>query len=394
VVTRTFDAPRALVFKAWTELERLARWWGPKGFTWVSSKLELRPGGIFHYCMRSPAGQEICGKFVYREIVKPERIVFVNSFSDETGGTVRAPFDPNWPLEILNTLTFVEQEGRTTLTLRGYPTGATEAERKVFGDQFKSMEQGFSGTLDQLDEYLKESSEKASTGRKTSFVKEPGKPTIVMQRVFDAPRKLVFEAWTKPEHTSRWMLGPSGWTMPVCEIDLRPGGAWHFAWQHSNGDKMEMRGEYREVSPPERLVSTESWGGNWPETLNTLELEEKDGKTTLTQTMLFPSVEARDRAAKSGMEEGVEPSFNRLADVLTGLSGTAGTARVSTSGRTAPDLLITRVFDAPRDTLFEAWSKRKSHAVVRAEGIRGDNLRHGAKGRWCVSVRAARIGWE
>lgn len=348
VITRTFDAPRELVFKAWTDAERLARWWGPKEFTWVSGKVDLRPGGMFHYCMRSPNGQEMWGKFVYREVAKPERIVFVNSFSDEKGGTVRAPFNANWPLEILNTLTLTENEGRTKLTLRGYPTGATEAERKTFEEAFKSMEQGFGGTFDQLAGYLRKTSEEARVPRKTSFIAEAGKPTIVMKRVFDAPRKLVFEAWTNPEHVSRWMLGPSGWTMPVCEIDLRPGGAWHFVWQHSKGEKMEMRGVYREIVPPERLVATESWGGDWPETVNTLTLAEEDGKTTITQTMLFPSVEARDRAAKSGMEEGVEPSFNRLADVL---------ATMAASGKAAPDLLMTRVLDAPRERVFEAWSK-------------------------------------
>src|SRR5262250_1643901 len=89
---------------------------------------------------------------------------------------------------------------------------------------------------------------------------------IVMTRVFDAPRRLVFDAWTKPEHVACWMLGPEGWTMPVCEIDLRPGGSWHFVWRRSDLTdrshltEMEMRGVYREVVPPERLVSTESWG--------------------------------------------------------------------------------------------------------------------------------------
>ncbi len=154
VITRVFDAPRELVFKAWTESERLARWWGPKGFTWVSAKLDLRPGGVFHYCMRSPDGREMWGKFVYREILAPERIVFVNSFSDEEGNTVRAPFSSDWPLEVLNTLTLAEHEGRTMLTLRGYPINATESERKAFEAGYESMKQGFKGTLDQLAHYL------------------------------------------------------------------------------------------------------------------------------------------------------------------------------------------------------------------------------------------------
>ena len=151
-------------------------------------------------------------------------------------------------------------------------------------------------------------------------VTTPSEREIVMTRGFAAPRRLVWEAWTKPEHLPRWMLGPEGWTMPVCEIDLRPGGAWRFVWRRADGTEMEMRGEYREVVAPERLVSTESWGGDWPETLNTLTLAEEDGKTTITEMVLYPSREARDAALKTGMQDGVSLSFDRLAEYLTSLA--------------------------------------------------------------------------
>lgn len=142
----------------------------------------------------------------------------------------------------------------------------------------------------------------------------PSDREVVMTREVEAPRELVFDAWTKPEHVQQWMLGPSGWTMPVCEIDLRPGGAWRFVWGRADGTEMEMRGEYREVTPPERLVSTESWGGDWPETINTVTFSEEDGKTTITQTVLYPSREARDAALETGMKDGVSLSFDRLAE--------------------------------------------------------------------------------
>ena len=150
-------------------------------------------------------------------------------------------------------------------------------------------------------------------------VTTPTDREIVMTRVFDAPRSLVFEAWTNPEYLPRWMLGPEGWTMPVCEIELRPGGAWHFVWRKSDGAEMAMRGVYKEITPPERLVFTEVWGGNWPETLNTLMLSEEDAKTTMTSTVLYPSKEARDAALKTGMKEGVAQSYDRLADYLASL---------------------------------------------------------------------------
>jgi uncharacterized protein YndB with AHSA1/START domain len=139
---------------------------------------------------------------------------------------------------------------------------------------------------------------------------------IVMTRVVDAPRRLVFEAYTNPKHLPHWMLGPEGWTMPVCEIDLRPGGAWRFVWRRSDGSEMGMGGVYKEVVPPERLVSTEAWGGDWPETLNTLVLSEQDSKTTITSRMLYPSKEARDAALETGMREGASQGFDRLDEYL------------------------------------------------------------------------------
>src|SRR2546425_9264771 len=140
----------------------------------------------------------------------------------------------------------------------------------------------------------------------------PSDREIVVTRVVKAPRRLVFEAWTDPRHLPHWLLGPQGWTMPVCEIDLRPGGAWHFVWRRSDGTEMGMGGVYREIAPPERLVATESWGGDRPETPNTLVLTEKDGRTTITQTMLYPSREARDATLETGMEGGSSENFDRL----------------------------------------------------------------------------------
>jgi len=139
-------------------------------------------------------------------------------------------------------------------------------------------------------------------------------------RVVNAPRRLVWEAWTNPEHVPQWMLGPPGWTMPVCEIDLRVGGAWHFVWRQADGTEMAMRGEYREVTPPERLVSTERWGDPFPETVNTVVLTEDAGKTTITVTILYPSQEARDAALKTGMKEGMEITYQRLDEYLQTLA--------------------------------------------------------------------------
>jgi uncharacterized protein YndB with AHSA1/START domain len=139
---------------------------------------------------------------------------------------------------------------------------------------------------------------------------------IVIERMFDAPRGFVFEAWTNPQHLPNWMLGPEGWTMPVCEVDLQPGGEWRFVWRDADGREMGMRGVYQEVTPPARLVYTESWGGDWAVTVNTLVLVEADGRTTITCSVRYPSKDARDRALKTGMSDGVARSFDRLAGYL------------------------------------------------------------------------------
>ena len=151
----------------------------------------------------------------------------------------------------------------------------------------------------------------------------PSDREIAMTRVFDAPRKLVFDAHTKPDLVRQWLLGPPGWSMPVCEMDVRVGGTYRWVWRHDrDGTTMGMGGVYREIAKPERLVATERFDEAWypGEALNTLVLVEQGGRTTLTQTMLYESREARDAVLKSGMESGVKASYDRLADLLASTS--------------------------------------------------------------------------
>jgi uncharacterized protein YndB with AHSA1/START domain len=146
-----------------------------------------------------------------------------------------------------------------------------------------------------------------------------GDRELVMTRVFDAPRQLVFDAHTKPELVRRWLLGPPGWSMPVCEMDVRVGGTYRWVWRHdTNGTEMGMGGVYRELAAPGRLVATERFDEAWypGEALTTLVLVEQGGRTTLTQTMRYESRAAREAVVKSGMEQGVAASYDRLDDVL------------------------------------------------------------------------------
>ena len=157
-LTRVFKAPRSLVWKAWSEAERLQEWWGPKGCTLKVAGLEFRPGGFFHYAMHfSSDAPPMWGRFMYREIIAPECIVWLNSFSSDGCGITRAPFDQVIPLEIQNTVTFEERLGTTTVNLQARPHGASDEEVKVFDGMFASLAQGYGGTLDQLHDHLAKS---------------------------------------------------------------------------------------------------------------------------------------------------------------------------------------------------------------------------------------------
>jgi uncharacterized protein YndB with AHSA1/START domain len=155
VISRVFDAPRDLVWKAFSEPDRMKEWWGPRGFTVIASKMDLRPGGTYHYGMKSPNGDPMWGKFIFREVVPQQRMVMVTSFSDEAGGITRHPMAPTWPLEMLSTFTFEDAPGgKTKVTIRWSPHNATEEEQKTFDAGRDSMQQGWGGTLDQLAAYL------------------------------------------------------------------------------------------------------------------------------------------------------------------------------------------------------------------------------------------------
>lgn len=157
-VTYTFNASRERVFKAFTESEHLKNWWGPKGWVFNVSKSDFRPGGIFHYSQKPADGDEMWVKFVYNEVLPPEKIVYTSFFSDEEGNIVRAPFNKNWPMKTLNTMTFIEEEGKTTLTAIITPESATEEELKTFRESREMVYEGFLGTFNQLEDYLSKES--------------------------------------------------------------------------------------------------------------------------------------------------------------------------------------------------------------------------------------------
>lgn len=155
-------------------------------------------------------------------------------------------------------------------------------------------------------------------GTRTLRVFAQGEREVVFTRTFDAPRDLLFAAWTRPDLVKRWLYGPEDWPMKVCNIDLRVGGALRFEWHNAKTGSMGMSGIYREIVRPDRLVFTEVWDDDWTggEALSTMTFVEDGGKTTFTQTVLYSSREARDAVLRTPMAEGAAISYDRLAALL------------------------------------------------------------------------------
>lgn len=154
IISRVFDAPRKLVFDYWTKPELMAKWAGPKETKIGKYTMDFRVGGSYHYCMVTAEGNEMWGKSVYREITPPEKLVYVNSFADEKGNVIHHPMSPTWPLEMLSVITFEELNGKTKVTINWTALNANDEERNTFATNHSSMNQGWGGSLDRLEESL------------------------------------------------------------------------------------------------------------------------------------------------------------------------------------------------------------------------------------------------
>jgi uncharacterized protein YndB with AHSA1/START domain len=303
-ITRLFDAPRELAWKAWTEPEQVKKWWGPKYFTAPVSKIDLRVGGKYLSCMRGPDGKDYWSTGVYREIVPMERIVCTDSFADEKGNIVPAShygMPGDWPLELLVTVTFEETGGRTKMTLQheGLPEGMMREQCAI----------GWNESFDKLAEYI-------VTSDRTRIIAERGKQEVIITRVFDAPRNLVFKAYTDPDRIVKWW-GPKRFSTVIDKMDVRPGGLWRYVQRDSCGNEYAFHGVYHEILSPERIVDTfEFEGMPGHVSLETATFEETGGKTRVTARSVFQTVEDRDDMLKSGMEEGVYETMDRLAELL------------------------------------------------------------------------------
>ncbi len=293
VLTRLFDAPRELVFEAWTKSEHLQRWWGPHGFTNPVCEADARLGGAWKIVMRGPDGTEYpCGG-VYREIAPPERLVFTNIATDAEGRTI---------LDGLTTVILEEHQGKTRLTLRTRAVGLFDYTARML----EGMEAGWSQSLEHLADLLSEN--RGDTGSTADR-------EIVTTRLFDAPPELVFEAWTDPRHLTQWW-GPNGFTTTIEKMDVRPGGVWRMIMHGPDGKNYPNESVFREVVRPVRLVYAHI---SPPRFEVTVTFEEQAGKTALTMRMVFETAALREQVVRAvGAIEGAKQTLARLAKFVAG----------------------------------------------------------------------------
>lgn len=302
VITRVFDAPRELVWEAWTNPKHVVHWWGPNGFTTTIEKMDVRVGGVWKHVMHGPDGKDYPNKSVFTEVIKPERIEFSHGGGRKGDPAAQFPH-ATWTFEALG--------DQTKVTMHALFASAADRGRVV--KEYGAIEGG-QQTLQRLAGYLPNM--------------KAGKADLVLTRIFDAPRELVWKAWTDARQVELWW-GPHDFTNPLCEWDARPGGSILVRMRGPEGSQfdfvMPMKGKFHEVVAPERLVFTSSAledaaGNPQLETLNTVTFTEYDGKTTLTLHAKVVKAAPAAAAAIAGMEQGWSQSLEKLTAYLQELA--------------------------------------------------------------------------
>jgi uncharacterized protein YndB with AHSA1/START domain len=291
-ITRQFDAPREIVFNAWTDPKHLAQWWGPGGFTNPVCNVDVRPGGVIYIVMRAPNGVDYPMGGEFREIDPPNRLVFTSGALDEKG---------NLLFELLHTATFVDRSGKTDFTIKSRVIKTTPGAGKYIG----GFEAGMTQSLVRLGELVSKTTDRE----------------IVISRTYDAPRELVWQAMTDPKHLVAWW-GPRGFSTTIEEMDVRPGGAWNHIMHGPDGTNYPNRSTFKEIVKPERIVYLHGGGregGPSIDSIVTWTFEIAEGtRTKVTIHMVFPTPADRDYIVREfGAIEGGKQTLARLGEHLT-----------------------------------------------------------------------------
>jgi uncharacterized protein YndB with AHSA1/START domain len=305
ITTRLFDAPRDLVFQAWTDPKHIVHWWGPNGFRVTMHEMTVKPDGQWRFILHGPDGTDFKNDNVYIEVVKPSRLVY-----DHVTG-------PKHHV----TVTFEAQGNKTLVTMQMVFETAELRDKIV--KEFRAIE-GAQQTFARLSDYI--------GGDATKMPKETD---FVLTRIFDAPRELVFEMWTNPKHVMKWW-GPDPYTSPAAEIDFRPGGRFLFCMRSPDGQDNWSAGIYKEIVVPEKIVSTMIFSdknGNFlePSThgigpdftsnmLDVITFDVHDGnKTKLTIRRNVPMSVSKKYMMDSGWSSSLDKLASKLADQLARL---------------------------------------------------------------------------
>ena len=308
VIERVFEAPRERVFEVFTKPEHIQKWFGPKMVGHPVTEFDARPGGKIFIGERHAEGGTLYLAGVVREIERPTRLVFAIHFANEKGERVSPPAHSGlgaaWEGEIVSIVTFGAEGRRTRVTIRTERSGVT-------AEWSEKARYGWGESLDKLGYAIADDMKVTPLGERE----------IVITRTFNAPRALVYEALTNPEHIKNWW-GPRQYGAVSAAGEFRPGGQYRYAQKGPDGE-VAFRGEIREASPA-RMVYTEEFEampGHIAET--TVTLDERDGKTFVTLRSVYQSKEDRDAVIASGMEWGARLSYLQLDEIIDSLDRAA-----------------------------------------------------------------------
>lgn len=292
------------LWDAFADPRQLERFWGPPGYPATFGTYDLTPGGYVHYWMTSPEGQTFYGRWDVTAVDAPNSFTVTDTFADENGVS-----DPSMPPGTMTVSIEATSNGSRLTVLSTSPS--LEALQQVI--EMGQIE-GMSQAMSQLDTVLADLREYAlGKGTRTEILDDVH---VRITRAFEAPRHLIWRAHTEPELMKRWLLGPDGWEMTVCDINTTPGGAYRYAWAPTEGTPGEpfgFEGETVVFAPERRMVSTERMSGtDFPGTVNDLNFDEVDGVTLLTLYVTYTDAAQRDMILATGMTDGMEASYARL----------------------------------------------------------------------------------
>ncbi len=359
-LTRTFDAPRKLVWQAWTEPKHIREWWGPHGFDAPNPSVDLRVGGKIRLDMRDPLGSVFPVTATITDLTPPEKMVWVSGLPGPDGRML---------MEAEQAFVFTEEKGgKTTLTIRVKVISAVA--EMLAG--LEGQREGWNESLDKFGEHVDlfrwGAFGGAGRAERTSFTVPGDRPVAIIRRTFDAPRELVWQALTDAKMRVEWW-GPAKYVTKVRAFDVRPGGKW--AIDHIDGGKTyAFSGEFSEVRKPMRLVNTFCFEG-YPPAIETTTLSEVDGKTTLTNVTSVDAFEQRKGWVETGMEHGARESMERLAVLIDAMKfgGRAHDLHVDFAAKQKnlaerkvahATFVIDRTFDAPPSLVFGAFADQEA----------------------------------